>query len=84
MSLQPDRFLQAVALKDSTMDKQIKNSPTLPTAYFDRVVCDTDYCSRSSALSLFRETISNTFMPWVLEFKPEEEFSGRVEGLILN
>jgi AraC family transcriptional activator of tynA and feaB len=84
MSLQPGCLRRPIALKDATMDEQIKSPPTLPTAYFDRVVCDTDYCSRNRALSLFRETISNTFMPWILEFKPEEEFSGRVEGLILN
>jgi AraC-like DNA-binding protein len=62
------------------MDQQTKVS----RAYYDRVVCDTDYCSRRKALSMFSEAISNTFMPWAFKYEPEEDFSGRIEGLILD
>jgi len=66
------------------MDQQAECPRTASTAHYDRVVCDTDYCSRSKALSLFSEAIANTFMPWMFKYEPEEDFSGRVEGLILE
>jgi AraC-like DNA-binding protein len=66
------------------MDQQVESSCTEPSPHYDRVVCDTDYCSRHKALSLFSETIASAFMPWAFKYEPEEDFSGRVEGLILD
>jgi len=45
---------------------------------------DTHYCKQSEAFSIFREGICSTFMPWSPEFKSEQPFEGRLEGISLE
>lgn len=44
-------------------------------------VWDTQYFPASKAFSIFRDGICSTFMPWSPEFKSDEDFSARIEGI---
>jgi AraC-like DNA-binding protein len=44
-------------------------------------VWDTQYYASSKAFGVFREGICSTFMPWSPEFKSENPFEARIEGM---
>jgi AraC family transcriptional activator of tynA and feaB len=49
-----------------------------PSPDLDVNVCDTEYCSLNKGFPAFRDAISSAFMPWMLEYKSEMEFDGRM------
>jgi AraC-like DNA-binding protein len=56
----------------------IENSPLLPSLDLDVNVCDTEYSSLNKGFPEFRDAISSAFMPWLLEYKSDIEFDGRM------
>ncbi len=63
---------------DDVIEDIIGNSPT----QFRLNVSDTEYSSRGKGFRVFRDIISNTFMPWVIEFKSDDDFQGRLDAIV--
>ncbi len=73
-----DRLYEFASPGETPVRAIIENSPLLPSLDLDVNVCDTEYSSRNKGFPAFRDAISSAFMPWLLEYKSDIEFDGRM------